>query len=108
MDIFNARSLIERPGALIRDAEQGHLAMVTKRGRPVFITVPFTEELLRLGILKSLALKMLEEKNLTVKQAAKIAGLSLEEMLSLASDLGISVVDYDPKDLDQELACDDE
>lgn len=104
MDVFNVRDLRERPGALIRDAEQGHLSMVTKRGHPVFIAVPFTEELVQLGLYKSLALRMLEEKHVTLRQAAKIAHVSLEEMLSLTSDAGVSIVDYDPKELDAELS----
>ena len=106
MDIFNVRDLRERPGELIREAEQGLLAMVTKRGHPVFIAVPFTEELVKLGLSKSLALRMLEEKHISLRQAAKIAGISLEEILCLASDAGVSVVDYDPKELDEELAVD--
>ena len=101
------RDLRERPGELIRDAEQGLLAMVTKRGRPVFIAVPFTEELVKLGLSKSLALRMLEEKQISLRQACKIANISLEEMLSLTSDAGMNVVDYDPKELDEELAIDD-
>ena len=103
MDVYNVRDLRERPGELIRDAEQGHLSVVTKRGHPVFIAVPFSEELITLGISKSLALRLLEENHATLKQAAKIAGLSLEEMLSLASEASINVVDYDPSELDQEL-----
>jgi predicted HTH domain antitoxin len=66
---------------------------------------PFTEEMLKLGIQKMLAIKMLEEKTLTVSQAAKIAGLCLIDMLSLASNQGVEVVDYDPKEIDDELAA---
>jgi antitoxin (DNA-binding transcriptional repressor) of toxin-antitoxin stability system len=106
MDIFNVRDLRERPGALIRDAEQGHLAMVTKRGHPVFIAVPFTEELVKLGLSKALALRMLEEKHITLRQAAKIAGVSLEEMIDLISYTDMSVVDYEPSELDQEIDID--
>jgi len=106
MDIFNVRDLRERPGALIRDAEQGNLAMVTKRGHPVFIAVPFTEELVKLGLSKALALKMLEEKHVTLRQAAKIAGVSLEEMIDLISYTDIRVVDYEPSELDREIDID--
>ena len=65
----------------------------------------FTEEMLKLGIPKMLAIKMLEEKTLTVPQAAKIAGLCLIDMFSLASSQGVDVVDYDPKEIDDELAA---
>ena len=45
-----------------------------------------------------------EEKHITLRQAAKIAHVSLEEILSLISGSGASVVDYDPKELDAELS----
>ncbi len=97
MDVFNITNLNKY------DVEQGHLAVITKEGNPIFVAMPFTEEMLKLGVFKMLALKMLEEKNLTVQQAAKIAGLCLIDMLSLASSQKIDIVDYDPKELDDEL-----
>ena len=104
MDVFNVRDLRTRTGDLIRDAEQGHLSIITKHGHPVFIAVPFTEELITLGVAKTLALKMLEGKHITLRQAARIVDVSIEEMMALAANANISIVDYDPKELDAELA----
>lgn len=48
MDSFTVRDLREHTGHLIHDAEAGKLSLVTKHGRPVFLAVPFSEELLEL------------------------------------------------------------
>ena len=50
MDTFSVRDLRERIGELTRDAESGRLSLVTKRGRPLFVAVPFSEELLKEGV----------------------------------------------------------
>ncbi len=103
MDVFNVRELRTRTGDLIRDAEQGHLSIITKHGHPVFIAVPFTEELVKLGITKSLVLNMLEEKQITLRQAAKIINVSLEEMMTLTACVNTTIVDYDPSEINAEL-----
>lgn len=107
MNIFNVRDLKERPSAIIRDAEQGHLSMVTKRGHPVFIALPFSEDLIKLGLPHALALKMLEDDQITLQQAAKIANLSIEEMMALTANAKTVVVNYDISELDQEMAIDE-
>jgi prevent-host-death family protein len=43
METFTVRDLRERTGDLIRGAEAGQLAVVTKHGRPVFVAVPFDD-----------------------------------------------------------------
>lgn len=103
MDVFNIRDLKERSSALVREAEKGQLSLVTKHGHPVFVAVPFSEKMLQIGLNKSLALSLLKERHATLRQAAKLADLSLEEMMTLASFSGIDMVDYDPQDLEREL-----
>ena len=103
MDIFNVRDLKERPSALVREAEKGHISLVTKHGHPVFITVPFSEDMLQMGLNKSLAISLLKAQHATLRQAAKLAHLSLEEMMTFASFSGVDLVDYASEELEQEL-----
>lgn len=105
MNIFNIENLNRYSNTLVQDIERDHLTIITKEGSPISIAIPFTEEMLKLGIPKMLAIKMLEGKTLTVPQAAKIAGWCLIDMFSLASSQGVDVVDYDPKEIDDELAA---
>ena len=104
MDTFTVLDLRERTGALIRDAEAGKLSVITKHGNPVFVAVPFNESLLTGDVRVSLAIKLFDEDVLTLAQAAKFAGLALEEMIERTGAAGVAVVRQPAEELDQELA----
>lgn len=105
MHAFSIRELRERSGDLSRAAEQGELALVTRHGQPLFVSVPFTEELLRVGVHTALATRLFASGDLPPNRAAKLAGMSLADFLAYASAQGIAVVDYDPAELADELAA---
>jgi prevent-host-death family protein len=103
LDVFTVRDLRQRTGELLRDAENGRLALITKNGRPAFLAVPFDERLLKHGVNKALALHLFQAGHLTLSQAARVAILSMEDFLDLLSEFEIPAVDYPPQDLDEEL-----
>ena len=104
METFTVRDLRERTGELIRGAEEGKLAVVTKHGTPVFVAVPFDETLLREGVAVALAIRLFDEEHVTLSQAARMAGCAVSEMVDLLSKHGISVIRTTPDELEQELA----
>ena len=55
MEAFASRDLREHPGALVRNAEEGRLSVVSKHGKPLFVAVPFTDALLSAGVSVSVA-----------------------------------------------------
>ncbi len=103
MDTFTVRDLREHTGALIHDAEIGKLSLITKHGRPVFLAVPFSENLLTLGLRPALAVKLYKEGTLTLGKAAKLAGQSMEAFIEKLGHLGVPVVNYLPTEIAQEL-----
>ena len=103
MDTFSVRDLRERTGELIHDAEAGKLSLITKHGRPVFLAIPFTDELIEFGLRSALAVHLYKEGVLTLAKAAKLSGESLEGFITILSKLGISVIHYTIKDVDEEL-----
>jgi predicted HTH domain antitoxin len=103
MQTFTIRELRERSGELSREAEAGRLALVTRHGQPLFISVPFTEDLIREGVHVALAVDLFKNGRLTSVRAAKLARMSLSRFLAYVSDQGIAVVDYDPAELEREL-----
>lgn len=105
MQTFSIRELRERSGELSREAEEGRLALVTRHGQPLFVSVPFTEDLLAAGVHTTLAVSLFKEGELTSARAAKLARMSLPQFLAYLSDQGIAVVDHDPAELQQELAA---
>ncbi len=103
MDTFTVRDLREHTGTLIHDAEQGKLSLITKHGRPVFLAVPFTSELINFGLRTALAIKLFQEETITLEKAAKISGLNMETFIEKLGQLGIPAVDYSSDELKQEL-----
>jgi prevent-host-death family protein len=106
LDVFTVRDLREKTGQLIRDAERGRMSLVTKRGRPTFVAVPFDQRLLDLGVQRALAVKLFEEGGITLSQAAKVAGLCLEDFLDVLKVAGVPAVDYPAEELDDEMRID--
>lgn len=105
MQTFSVRELRERSGDLSREAEEGRLALVTRHGRPLFVSIPFTDELLGAGVHTALAVNLYKSGDLTSARAAKLAHMSLAQFLAHLSAQGIPVVDHDAQELEQELAA---
>lgn len=104
MEAFTVRDLRERTGDLIRGAEQGHLAIVTKHGNPVFVAVPFDESVVREGINVALAVHLFAERMIGLAQAAKLARVTASEMMDLLAMRSIPLAAYNKDELADELA----
>ncbi|WP_395697190.1 type II toxin-antitoxin system prevent-host-death family antitoxin [Methylocella sp.] len=105
METFSIRDLRERSGELVREAEAGHLSIVAKHGRPLFVAVPMDENLLKEGVGVALALRLFAEKAVSLGKAARLARLSLEKFIARLGAMGIPAVDYPAEELDEELAA---
>ena len=103
LEVFTVRDLRNRSGDLLRDAEAGHLFLITKHGRPAILAVPFDERLLRHGVQRALALALFESRHATLGQAARLAGISQEEFIEILGAAGISAVDYPPEEFKEDL-----
>jgi len=104
LDVFTIRDLRQRSGELVREAEEGRLSLITKHGRPAILALPFDERLLSFGVNRALALHLVEAGQVSLSQGARIAGLSLEDFIALLGQAGVTAVDYDAEELEQELA----
>ena len=66
METFTICDLRERTGELVRGAEAGQLALVTKHGVGVFVALPFDEKLLRSGVGVAMAVKLFDDEVISV------------------------------------------
>jgi predicted HTH domain antitoxin len=103
METFTVRGLREHSGTLIHDAEKGKLSVVTKRGKPVFLAIPFNEELIQAGLCPAIAVNLYKEGILTLEKSAKFAGQSIELFMERLSNLDIPTADYPAHEIQQEL-----
>ena len=104
MNSFTIRELRERTGDLIRDARAGGLSVVTRHGRPVFIALPFDENVVKFGVPLALAVKLFQEEVLSLGKSARFADCSVAEFTERLGEAGIASVRYSVEDLDEELA----
>jgi prevent-host-death family protein len=103
IEVFSVRDLRARSGDLLKDAELGQMSLITKHGRPAILALPFDRCLLDQGVHRALALRLFEGRQLTLAQAAKVAGLTLDAFIDLLGSLGVAAVDYPPEELEGEL-----
>ena len=103
-EVFTVRDLRQRTGRLIEDAEQGRLSLITKHGHPKILAMPFDDQLLELGVHRAMAVRLFEQRLVTLSQAAKIAKLSLDDFLDALGAAGVAAVDYPPEELDEEMS----
>ncbi len=104
MQTFTIRDLRDRTADIVRGAEAGKLSVVTKHGQPVFVAVPFDEAMLQEGVRVSMAVKLFDDDAVTLRQGAKLAGMTLSEFMVECSANNVPVVRYSPEDLEQEMA----
>ena len=103
MQTFSIRDLREKSGELTREAETGHVSLVTKRGKPVFLTLPFTDQLVGHGTQVALAEHLFKEHIVSLGKAAKIAGMPYSTFAEHVSRMGIPGVDSPAEELADEL-----
>jgi antitoxin (DNA-binding transcriptional repressor) of toxin-antitoxin stability system len=68
--LFSVRDLRERPEDLLQGAEAGRLTLITDRGRPAVLAVPFDQRLLEEGVRRGLAVSFFEQRLLTLSRAS--------------------------------------
>ncbi|MHC4884631.1 MAG: type II toxin-antitoxin system prevent-host-death family antitoxin [Planctomycetota bacterium] len=103
LDVFSARDLRNNVGGLMKDAEAGQLALITKRGRPTAISLPFDQRLLSLGVNRAFALRLYEQGLTTLVQSAKVAEVSVHDFFDMLKEAGIPAVDHPSKEVDREV-----
>lgn len=103
LDVFSVRDLRTRTSAMIREAENGNVSIITKRGRPTALTVPFNHRLLELGIGTDLALVLFENNLISLKKAARLADMPLDVFLQHVGASKLPAVNYPAEELDEEM-----
>ena len=106
MQVVNIRQLKTNPSVALREAKR-ELMMVTNRDKPDALSVSM-EQLSGIPNLEQvrlvLGVAMFRDKLLSLAAAAKVAGKSMSEMLTLVSNMGIPVVDYSEEEAAAEAA----
>lgn len=102
MEAFAVRDLREHTGELVRNAESGQFSVVSKHGKPLFVALPFTDDMLAAGVSVSLADRLVQSGELSLSSGAKLARMPYARYLQHLGTLGYSLLDENTS-LDAEL-----
>ena len=103
VSVFSVRDLRVNSSTLVREAEAGQVSIITKRGKPAVLALPFGSRLLDVGLDKDLALALFERRLITMAKAAKLAGVTQDAFMDLIAESGLVAVDYPAEELADEL-----
>ena len=103
MDTFIVRDFRESIDTFVNDTELDKLTIVTKHGKPVFVTVPFSKEIVKSGVMFVLAARFFQDGIMSIGRAALFAGCSTSEFIDYLGKAGIPSVHYSAEELEQEL-----
>lgn len=108
MKTIGVRALRENPGVLSQSAAVGEYVLVTNRNHPISLSIPFDDDLIRLGVHINIAVKFYEDGVLTLAKASKLAKMPVEMFINKLANLGVIVFDQTVEELESDLKNIDE
>lgn len=103
MKTIGVQELSGDPNMLSQSAGEGSFVLVTDHNKPIFLSIPFDDALLRSGVHINVAVKCYEEGTLTLVKAAQLANMPVEAFMKTLADLGVVVVDQSAEELEADL-----
>ncbi len=103
MHTVTLEQLLAQPESLPTNAKRGQAALVVEDGQPIFMAVPMGKGLEAREVRLELALGLFDREQVSIAIAARIAGLSISEMIDELGRRQIPVVRYSPDELQQEM-----
>jgi predicted HTH domain antitoxin len=103
MDTLTVDEVCSQLQRLLADIARGEPALITKDGLPVFMAVPMGAGLEVPTVRLELGVRLFERGQITLGVAARIAGLSISEMIDELGKRAIPVVSYDQEDFMEEM-----
>lgn len=100
MHTIGIKELQTNPGKLTKSLVDDEYLLITRRGQPLGIALPFTEKLMENGLKPWMALKAFQEGDLSLGQLSAVFNKNKIEMIETLATLNIPLADYD---LDEDL-----
>jgi len=101
MKAIGIKELQTNPGKLSKSFSDNEYMLITKRGDPIGVALPFSHQIMELGLRPWMSLKAYEAGDLSLGQLARVFSKTKPEMLEMLGFLNIVTADYDlQEDLD--------
>ncbi len=105
MHTLTADEMKRRPQRLIDAAQRGEVALVTRDGEPVLLSIPLGKGIESQQVRIELAATLFDREQISLGLAARIAGLAYSEMIDELGRREISVIRLSCADLELELGA---
>ncbi len=103
MHTLSQEEVSRQPNHLFDDIDRGEPALVMRGDQPLFMAVPLGKGLNAIEVRLELAVSLFDQEQISMGIAARIAGLSISEMIDELGKRKIPVARYGPGELEQEL-----
>jgi predicted HTH domain antitoxin len=105
MGSISVKQFLERPDKVLDEARDGTIALITQDGDPVFMAVPMGKNLDNSALRLELAVSLFDREQVSLGVAARIAGLSMRELIDELGRRRVPVIRTTAQDLERELAA---
>ena len=106
MHTLTTDELQSQPGRLLEDADRGEMAVVTRDGEPLLLAVPLgSNGPDRPDVCIELAVRLFDHEQIGLGVAARIAGVSMAEMMDELGRRHIPILRTTAAELERELAA---
>lgn len=103
MHTLTTEQMRTQPQSLLADAKRGEPALVVENGQPILMTVPMGQGLEAREVRLELAVGLFDREQVSIGIAARIAGLSISEMIDELGKRRIPVVRYGEDEFEEEM-----
>ncbi len=105
MHTLTTEELGRQPLRLLEDAQRGEPALVTRDGEPVLLSVPLGKGIESKEVRLEIAVNLFDREQISIGLAARIAGVSIREMIDECCKRRIPVIRVTSEELERELAA---
>lgn len=105
MGSISVKQFLEHPEQVLAGAREGSIALVEQDGEPVLMAVPMGAKLDDAAMRLELAVSLFDRGQIGIGVAARIAGLTISELIDELGRRRIPVVRTTAEDLERELAA---
>lgn len=98
MQTVAIRDLKTNPSVLSKPLENGEHIFITKRNKPIGITLPLSDRIFKSGLVEALAIDAWHEGSISLGKLAAMLQKDKLETMQMLSDLGYEPIDYDLND----------
>lgn len=95
MNVIGIKELQSNPGKLSHCLQNDEYLLITRRGEPLGVALPFSTQLMENGLKSWMSLKAFQTGDLSLGQLGKVLGKNKHETLELLGQLNIPLADYD-------------